>query len=530
MNSAVAPGTGVFPLSFSQHRLLFLHAMDRTGVAHSVSRVYQVDGPLDPAALQRAIDILMDRHEPLRTTFPAGAPAMAGQHVAAHCPVRLVRADLSGRPDEVPAALARIQREPFQPSTGPLLRVCLLRTGRDRHLLVLGMHLLAADGWGWQVFCEDLAEAYRAELAGQPPDLPRLPVQYADWSAWQRDQLDTPRAAELARRWRATLADLPLTLTLPGAQGSAHQGPGSGWLAMPLPADLLADARALAAAQRTTVFVVLAACCGAVVGRLAGQQRLVLGLALANRDHPDVGRLLGFFVNSVPLPIDLTENPKLSTLLQRVASSAANAYSGGELPFEQIVAAVNPPRETGRSPVVQVVFAHHPAGSTGVLRLAGCLVQEWERETGTAKFELAVRVREEENGGATLSAEYDAALVDGGAARDLLSGYIALLGAAVGHPEARLGDLLPRRPGCEPTVVQVAAEVFGMPDIGPDDDFFARGGHSLQLLELAARLRRELGHDIAIPVLYTSRTVAAIAAALERQRRSGRDPKGHDHE
>jgi Condensation domain len=451
----------VFPLSFAQHRLLALHAMDPTGFAHSVGRVYQVDGPLDPAALQRAMDILVDRHEPLRTTFPAGAPAMAGQHVAAHCPVRLAHADLAGRPAEVPAAVARIQCEPFRPATGPLLRACLLRTGQDRYLLVLSMHLLAADGWGWQVFCGDLAEAYRAQLAGEPPDLPALPVQYADWSRWQRDRLAGPRAAGLALRWRAMLAGLPLTLTLPGGPGRTHgthctartartactartrRGPVSGWQARQVPADLLADVRALAARQRTTVFVVLAACCGAVVGRLAGQRRLVLGLALASRDHPEVGGLLGFFVNSVPLPIDLTGNPRLSTLLQRIADSTANACTGGELPFEQIVAAVNPPGNTGRSPVVQVMFAHHPAGSTGVLRLAGCLVKERAPAAGSAKFELTIRVREEESGGATLTAEYDATLVDDGAAGDLLADYIALLAAAAGQPEARLGDLLP---------------------------------------------------------------------------------------
>jgi len=441
VNSAVAQGTDVFPLSFAQQRLLSLHAMDPTGFAHSVGRVYQVDGPLDPAALQRAIDILVDRHEPLRTTFPAEAPVMAGQHVAARCLVRLTHADLSGRPAEVPAAVARLQCQPFQPATGPLLRACLLRTGRERYLLAASMHLLAADGWGWQVFCGDLAEAYRAELAGEPPDLPALPVQYADWSGWQRDRLAGPRTAELARRWRATLADLPLTLTLPGTQDRAEPGPVSGWQVRQLPAGLLASLRALAAAQRSTLFTVLAACCGAVVGRLAAQQRLVLGLALANRDHPQVGGLLGFFVNSVPLPIDLTENPRLSTLLHRVAASTANAYADGELPFEQIVAAVDPPRDAGHSPVIQIMFAHHPAGSTGILRLAGCLVREQKPETGSAKFELTIRVREEEDGGAALTAEYDATLVDGDTASDLLAGYIALLEAAAGHPDARLGGL-----------------------------------------------------------------------------------------
>ncbi|MGH3172169.1 MAG: condensation domain-containing protein, partial [Trebonia sp.] len=301
--------------------------------------------------------------------------------------------------------------------------------------------------------------------------------------------------------------------------------PVPGWHARRLSADLLATVRALAVAQRTTVFVVLAACCGAVVGRLSRQQRLVLGLAIANRDHPEVGGLLGFFVNSVPLPIDLSGNPRLSTLLQRVASSTANAYRDGELPFEQIVAAVNPPRTTGRSPVVQVVFAHHPARSNGLLRLAGCLVQERDPEAGAAKFELTIRVREEESGGAVLSAEYDPTLVGGDVASELLSDYIALLEASAGHPEIRLDDLLPGRPPREPAVARLAAEVFGVPDLGPDEDFFARGGQSLQLLELAARLRRELGHDIAIPVLYASRTVAATAAALERQ-----GTQGDDHE
>jgi non-ribosomal peptide synthetase component F len=388
-------------------------------------------------------------------------------------------------------------------------------------------------------------------------------VQYADWSTWQRDRLAGPRAAGLARRWRATLAGLPLTLTLPGAP-CGGSGPVPGWHARRLPAGLLAGARALAAAQRTTMFVVLAACCGAVAGRRCGQQRLVLGLALANRDQPELGGLLGFFVNSVPLPIDLTGDPRLSTLLHRVASSTANACRDGELPFEQIVAAVNPARDARRSPVVQVSFAHHPPASTGELRLAGCLVQELEPGAGTAKFELTVRVREQEDGGALLSAEYDATLVDGRVVADLVADYVTLLEGAAGHPEARLSDLLPGRPapaGAPPAAVRplagpdgsadappaataagiaaqaavtrAAAEVFGVPDIGADEDFFARGGHSLQLLELAARLRRDLGRDIALPVLYASRTVAATAAALERpegQCRTGEGTKGDDHE
>jgi hypothetical protein len=459
VNGTAPRGTAVFPLSFAQHRLLSLHDADPSGVAHSVTRVYRVDGPLDPAVLQRAIDILVDRHEPLRTAFPAGAPAMAGQHIVACRPVRLAYADLSGRSGEVPAAVARIRSEPFQPTAGPLLRVCLLRTKPDRYVLVIGMHLLAADGWGWQVFSDDLAEAYRAALAGEPPDLPELPVQYADWSGWQRDRLAGPRVAELVRHWRAVLAGLPLTLALPRPPDHARPGPVSGWQARRLPPGLLTALQALAAARRTSVFVVLAACCGTVVGRLAGQRRLVLGLALANRDHPQVGGLLGFFVNSVPLPVDLTGDPPLGTLLHRVARSTADAYAGGELPFEEIVAAVTPSgkgspggaplRNTGRSPLVPVMFAHHPLRSTGVLRLAGCLVQEREPEMSTAKFELTIRVREEGNGGATMSAEYDAALVDGDGASGLLSDYIALLEAAAAHPEARLGDLLPGRPAGE---------------------------------------------------------------------------------
>jgi hypothetical protein len=498
--------TAVFPMSFAQRRLCFLHGLDPTGFAHSSARCFRVTGPLDTTALRAAVDVLVARHEPLRTVFPLGA----SQHVSPHGrgDVRVI--DVPGE-SEAPRHAEALVSQPFDIEHGPLLRLFVLKLAPETHWLVFSVHLLVADGWSLQVFLEELALAYRAAVSGEPTGLAELPVQYADWAAWQREQLSESRRVELSRWWRQHLAGTPLVLDLVPPRRAMVRGRR---VHRVLPAEVTAAVHSLASAGRQTVFSVLAAACGVVLGHRAGRPQVLLGLAVANRDLPEVERVLGFFVNTVALRIDLGGDPDFRELLVRVAPATAAASSHQDLPFEQLVAELAPPRDPTRSPIVQVNFAYHPAGTIGVLALHGCTVSEHLLDFATAKFELTLRVEETSDGVSVVWAEFDESVFDTGFIDGLLSAYEGVLRAAA--PEVPVSRLLPARAATERVLTRIFADVLGVETVGPHDDFFRLGGHSLLLIDVAVRVRAELGRDINLRDLYQTPTVAGATARLDR--------------
>jgi non-ribosomal peptide synthetase component F len=275
-----------------------------------------------------------------------------------------------------------------------------------------------------------------------------LPVQYADWAGWQAEQLTVARRAALVQWWRGELAGAPVRLELPRPRAQAG-APRGRRLHRRLDRAAMASLAAFATAERQTAFGALAAVCGAVLARCTGQDRLLLGVAVAHRDRPEVEHVLGLFVDSVALRVDLTGDPRFAELVRRVASAMAAAYDHRDLPFDQLVAAIDPPgppepsRRRDRSPGIQVHFAHHPAGSIGCIALHGCTVTERVVDASTAKFELMLRV-EQVADGAVLWAEFDSAQIEPAWAERLLVDYAELLGAAVCHPDRRLSELPPR--------------------------------------------------------------------------------------
>ncbi|WP_224371708.1 condensation domain-containing protein [Hyalangium versicolor] len=498
--------TTAFPMSFAQQRLCFLHWVDPTGAAHSAVRCYRVTGPLDLRALREALDVLVARHEPLRTVFPLGAH----QHVSPDGRGRLHIVDVADEAEALRHAEAEVAR-PFDVEHGPLLRLTVARLDPETHFLVFASHLLVADGWSLQIFSEELAIAYRAALLGESTGLPELPVQYADWAAWQREQLTPSRREELSRWWREQLSGIPLVLDLVPPRPALGQGRR---VHRVLPADVTQAVRTFASAERQTVFTVLAAACGVILGHRAGRQQVLLGLAVANRDLPEVERVLGFFVNTVVLQVDLRGDPDFRELLRRVSETTTSAYAHKDLPFEQLVADLAPPRDPTRSPVVQVNFAYHPVGTAGALALHGCTVTEPLLDLPTAKFELTLRVEDHADGPTRVWAEFDESLFDAGFVVALLAAYEEVLRAAA--PGTRVTGLLSARSGTEQRLTRIFADVLGVDSIDPYDDFFRLGGHSLQLVEVAARIRTELGRDLGLRELYQHPTPAGAAARLEQ--------------
>ncbi|WP_329213162.1 condensation domain-containing protein [Streptomyces sp. NBC_01485] len=449
-------GGDVFALSFGQRRLVRLHALDATGFVHSSHRCFHVSGGLDLVALQAAVDTLVARHEPLRTVFPAAA---GHQRVmpSGHVPVRFADLAADGAGSDATRRIPALVARPFDLEHGPLLRAWALRLGTGRHLLVFSLHLLAADGWALQVFFRELGEAYRAAVRGEVPALLPLPVQYADWAAWQAHRLTPRREACLAHWWREELSGVPLTVHLAErrmpAAGPPQDGRGgvirpcltpasqAGRAHRPLAPASVDAARSLARGEGRTLFTVLAAVFALVLHHHSGQDRLLIGLAVACREQPEVANILGFLVNTVCLRADLTGDPDVRELLSRVARATADAYDHKDLPFEHLVRGLGPPHDPRRSPVGQVNLAHHPPGTTGVLELPGCLVAERPIDGIQPKFELTIRVEETDDATVALSAEYAPDRYKAAFIHQLLRTYERFLQAAATSPDTRVSRL-----------------------------------------------------------------------------------------
>lgn len=410
-----------FPLSAAQRAVWRRHTQDTSGHQASTLRTFAVTGALDVAALRTAVEALVRRHEPLRTVYLDG-------------PVQQIRPD-------APMAV-RIVAGPPRPSAfdlarGPLLRVDIRPMGPDRHEVTFFVHLLAADGWSLSVFFTDLAACYRAALRGEPAALPELAVQYVDWAAWQTRRLTWERTGELVRWWRGALDGYGQLLE--AGAGATTGEPGRGRRrAVALDTGLVRAIGDLAAAHGHTAFTVLSAACAIALTRRTGQDRVLLGLAVANRDRPEVAGVLGFFATLTVLPVDLTEDPAFGALLGRVAEATAATYHHRDLTLDEMAAALGGPDDPDR--MVQAVFAHHPPGSTGTLRLDGCEVAELPFPD-TAKFTLTVRVEDTCDGAATVWAEYDTARYREPRIDSLLEAYQAVLRAVVARPATRVSAL-----------------------------------------------------------------------------------------
>ncbi|MFD0260613.1 condensation domain-containing protein [Kitasatospora indigofera] len=466
VTAAPADGTP-FPLSHLQRRLWLLHTLDPTGALQSTARCFQIDGRPDLDALQRALDDLVERHEPLRTVFPLSATGEPVQLVlpAATLPLTPLDAEDGGEP-LIPAR--EFAEQPFAADRGPLARAGLLRTGPDRLLLVVAVHLLVADGWSWNVLLRELGACYAAALAGTDPQLPGLPLQYADWAHWQHGQLTGARRHELRRWWQreldgaapglgppaagtdadtaatatgATTHATDVTITTDTNAGATVARPGRA-VTRSLDARTEEALRALARREGVSLFAVLAAAFGATTGRRIRREKLVIGTPVAHRDLPETEHLLGFLVGTLPLRVDLTGDPPFTELAHRLATTAGRAFAHKDLPWEELPWQ-QPPGGRRTLPTL----AHHPAGSTGSLALPGCRVSELDLPSDASRFDLTLRISEHPGPRrSSVRVEHDTRVVPPVEADDLLTGYLALLDAVARRPTARLSELLTQRP------------------------------------------------------------------------------------
>ncbi|HEX2079653.1 MAG TPA: amino acid adenylation domain-containing protein, partial [Longimicrobium sp.] len=363
------------PLSFAQQRLWFLAQLRDLGTTYHISRRLRLRGELDRDALVRALDRIVARHEGLRTTF-AQVDGVPEQRIApADSGFHLVEHDLAGRTDaeaELDRLVTEEGRAPFDLEHGPLIRGRLIRVGADDHVLLITMHHIVSDGWSMGVLTRELGTLYAAFRRGAPDPLPALEVQYADYAVWQRRWVDGAVLQGQAEYWRRTLAGAPELLELPTDHPRPAQMDHAGaQLPLELDAELTAGLKALSRRNGTTLFMTLLAGWAVVLSRLSGQDDVVVGSPMAGRGRPEIEGLIGFFVNTLALRLDLSGAPTVAELLGRVKERVIQAQHNQDIPFEQVVELVDPARSLAHHPLFQALFAWQNTPRAGGLSLPG---------------------------------------------------------------------------------------------------------------------------------------------------------------
>ncbi|HEV3051237.1 MAG TPA: condensation domain-containing protein, partial [Longimicrobium sp.] len=353
--------TAAIPLSFAQQRLWFLEQFGNLGSTYHIPMRLRLRGELDGGALVRALDRIVARHEALRTGFPM----VDGQPVQHIIPVEesafhLVEHDLHASPD-AEDELRRLVREeasaPFDLARGPLVRGRLVRMAADDNVLLLTMHHIVSDGWSSGVLFRELGALYTAFARGEPDPLPPLPVQYADYAAWHRRRVEGPVLEAQAEYWRETLSGAPELLELPTDRPRpARQDFAGASVNVELDEALTAALQALSQRHGTTLYMTMLAAWAVVLARLSGQNDVVVGTPTAGRTRAEVEGLIGFFVNTLALRVDVSGAPTVAELLGRVRQQALEAQQHPDLPFEQVVERVRPERSLSHTPLFQVML------------------------------------------------------------------------------------------------------------------------------------------------------------------------------
>ncbi len=325
--------------------------------------------------------------------------------------------------------------KPFDLACGPLLRISAFREGPEHCILLIVIHHIVADGWSMGVLFGDLAEFYNAELAKRPPSLRPLPIQYGDFADWQRGWLQGEELERQLRFWISRLKNAPASLAIPTdrprALAARNRG---GWYRHPIAREVGRDLRAIGQAEGATLFMVLLSVFAALLSRRSGLTDIVIGAPSAGRSRSQLEGLIGFFVNTLPLRVDLSGNPNPTELLLRVKQVALDAFAHQDLPFEKLVEVLRPARQRGVNPLVQCLFAFHNQPSMP-LQLDGIDVETSVINTGSAKFDLSLHAAEEESG-VVLAFSYNADLFDELTIAGLAEEYEALARAWVATPKA----------------------------------------------------------------------------------------------
>ncbi|UKE75270.1 amino acid adenylation domain-containing protein [Xanthomonas graminis pv. phlei] len=439
------PRDTLLPLSFAQQRLWFLSQLDpETDLAYLVCSGMRMDGALDLPALRKALDRIVARHETLRTRIVASAGEPRQEVLPADTGFVLRQSDLSALDDaasRVRQLCAVERRTAFDPAA-PLVRGHLLRLAPQQHVLLITLHHLVCDGWSMGVLIGELGTLYTAYAHHAHDPLPPLPLQYADVAVWQRRWLEGEVLQRQLDYWRERLRDAPRLLALPTDHTRpARQDFHGDSIAFSLPATVSSGLHALSVRHRVTPFMTLLAAWALLLHRYSGQEEVVIGTPLAGRDRSALEPLIGFFVNTVALRLDLSGRPSVAQLLERVRNAVLGAQAHQDLPFDRVIEAVQPTRTLAHAPLCQALFSSDTTPS-GALDMPGLQLQPLQGGNPVALADLALEMRIGRDG-IDGSLVYATALFERATLQRHLAYYQALLCAFADAGEVQVADDLP---------------------------------------------------------------------------------------
>lgn len=385
-------------LSFAQQRLWFLTQTEGGSEAYHIPAGARLKGDLDGAALRKALDRIVARHEILRTTFVVkdGAPVQRISCAGSNA-LPLIEDDLRGRPDaeaELRYLLKREAATTFDLETGPLIRGRLIRLRDAEYGLLLTVHHIVFDGWSMAVLVNELNALYSAFLRGEADPLPEPEIQYADYAAWQRQRFEGETLQRQTAYWKAALAGAPPLLEVPADHSRpARQDYSGAYAEFALDEEQTAGINAVSRRHGATPFMTLLAVWGILLSRLSGQRDVVVGTPAAGRGRAEIENLIGLFINTLALRLDLSGSPTVSELLRRVKRQALDAQQNQDIPFEQIVALLKPMRTPSHSPIFQVMFAWENDRRSAI-QLPGLEAEPLQSPYAVAKFDLTLSLQE----------------------------------------------------------------------------------------------------------------------------------------
>jgi amino acid adenylation domain-containing protein/non-ribosomal peptide synthase protein (TIGR01720 family) len=435
--------TGPIPLSYAQERMWFLSQLDPSSPAYNVDNVFRLQGRRDTTALNKSFGAIIQRHESLRTRFVAenGRPY---QQVVPVSDFQLSVTDLRSlsqreETESIHDLIRAEIRRPFDLATGPLLRALLLKRADDDHILALTIHHIVFDEWSSELFWREMSTFYRAFTGGQRPRVPDLPLQYADFARWQRQQVGEQMETQLTF-WKQQLGVALSPLQLPADHPRPPQQGFSGAMAwLNIPDALYVRLKALDRAFGTTTFMTLLAAFQLLLHRYTGQTNTLVGIPIANRSRSETQDLIGLFLNTLVMRADFDDDPRVDELIAQVRKTAQDGYAHQDLPFEKLVDALRLQRDVSHNPIFQVMFVHQKTdyAQIDLPDLTASLIPV---DMGVAKFDLTLFVQESDSG-LNAGIEYNTDLFNPDSAEQMLGHFRTVLESVVENPRRRVSEV-----------------------------------------------------------------------------------------
>jgi amino acid adenylation domain-containing protein len=439
------PDINEIPLSFSQERLWFIHQLIPESGVYSMPGALGLKGSLNAAALEQTLNKIIERHESLRTTFvlSEGKPV---QKIASSLKLTLPIIDLSDmtdkkdQEDRIRDFISKEIKHHFDLSTGPLFRTTLLKRNKDEYVLIVNMHHIISDGWSMGIFVRELSVLYSAFAAGTSPVLPDLPIQYKDFAIWQRNWLTGNMLEKQLTYWKKQLGNGESNLDFPTDRPRPSMQTYNGRYEMfEISLSRLHELRNFCQKRGVTLFMILLAVFQTLLYRYSGQEDIMVGSPIANRNRSEIENLIGFFVNTLVLRVNLSGNPPFTELLSQVRDVTLDAYAHQDLPFEKLVEELHPQRDLSGNPLFRIVFALQNAPRSS-LKLPGVTLTPVKAEYEIAKFDISL-LMEESDRGLKGMLEYNTDLFDQSTIQRIIIHFRGILDKIIINPGQEIANI-----------------------------------------------------------------------------------------